>query len=59
MNVDVVTFEGLHERLSHTVGLRTAHRGEARHEAEGGGEVERVAGGVDFPLSGGGFVNEP
>jgi hypothetical protein len=31
MNVDVVALEGLHERLGHAVGLRTANRSEARN----------------------------
>lgn len=34
MNVDVVTSEGLHERLGQTVGLPAAHRGEAGNQAQ-------------------------
>ena len=54
MNVDVVAFEGLHERFGHAVGLRAAHRGEARHQAQPDRKVDRLVGSVGAPV-----VREP
>ena len=39
---DVIALEGLHEGLGDAVGLRAAHGREARHEADGVGERDRL-----------------
>ncbi len=41
---NVVTLERLDERLGHSVGLRTANRGEPRRKPERQGEVDRLGG---------------
>ena len=53
----VVALEGFDEGFSDAVRLRAVHRGEAWHQAEGGGEVERLPRGertaiVGQPLDG-------
>ena len=45
-DADVVTLESLHERLAHAVAFRRPDDREAGNEAESGGEVTRVLGGV-------------
>ena len=52
MNVDVVAFEGLHERLGHAVGLRAAHRGEAGNQPQADREVDRVVGSIGAAIVG-------
>jgi len=47
MDVDAVALEGLHERLSHPVGLGTANRREARNQSETDRKVDRFVGAID------------
>src|SRR5271165_2285433 len=42
MDVDIVSLEGLHERFRHAVRLRTAHRGEAWHQAQSICKLDRL-----------------
>jgi hypothetical protein len=42
VEANVVALEGLHEGLGDAVGLRAAHGREARHEADGVGECDRL-----------------
>jgi hypothetical protein len=57
MDASVVAFERFDEGFGNAVRLGAPHRGEAWHQAESGGEVERVsrgeeATGVGQPLDG-------
>ena len=52
MDVDVVAFEGLHERLSHAVGLRAVHRSEARHEPQPNCKFDRFIRPIGTPIVG-------
>src|SRR5258708_35660830 len=44
VNVHVISLEGFDERFGHSVGLRTAHRCEARHQAQSYGKIYRLMG---------------
>lgn len=46
MDIGVVAFEALHERLRHSVGLGTADRSEAGNQAQAHGELDRLVGSV-------------
>ena len=48
----VVALEGFDEGFGDAVGLRALHRREAWHQAEGGGEVARLPGGVRTAIVG-------
>src|SRR5262249_46664565 len=54
IDIDVVPLEGLHERLGHTVGLRTAHQSEAGNQPHSNGKLDRLVGSV-----GAAVVREP
>src|SRR5437868_2135475 len=42
MDIDVIAFEALHERLGHAIGLRASYRREARHQAQANGKLDRL-----------------
>jgi len=46
VNIHVIPFEGFDEGFRHTVGLRAAHRREARNEAQADRKVDRFVGTV-------------
>src|ERR1700728_732931 len=50
VNIHVISLEGLDERFGHAVRLRTAHRREARHQAQSLGELDRLMGTIAAPV---------
>ncbi len=64
LDAGIIALEGFDECLADAVALRTAHRGKAGDEVEGGRDVKRVAGGeggaiVGQPLHGMGRPQDP